>query len=242
MQKIVKIEPVTVEEYNVHVINSIKAKYPKLRQKSKAPSFALTYEGTWKTLVENCDIPQDEAKEIEKAYHDLYKVSDEYSKQRIDKAAKDGYAKVAFDLKVRCNRLKLSFLNSKITPQETIKEQRTLNNAFGQSYGMLLLRALNEFSEEIRNSPFKYSVFPVNMIHDCLYLVIRDDLETVNFVNKYLVKAIRWQEDPAIKHDKVHLEGELSIFYPTWANELVLPNNASLDDLITLADNYIKEL
>lgn len=36
-----KIEEITVDEYNVHVINSIKEKYPKLRQLSKAPTFAL---------------------------------------------------------------------------------------------------------------------------------------------------------------------------------------------------------
>ena len=46
-------------------INSIETKYPDLRQKSKGPTFALTYNGTWHTLVSNIGIPKGEAKEIE---------------------------------------------------------------------------------------------------------------------------------------------------------------------------------
>ena len=33
----VKVEEISVKEYNVNVINSIKKKYPTLRQLSKAP-------------------------------------------------------------------------------------------------------------------------------------------------------------------------------------------------------------
>lgn len=38
---IISIEEISPEEYNIHTINSIKYKYKKLRQKSKAPTFAL---------------------------------------------------------------------------------------------------------------------------------------------------------------------------------------------------------
>lgn len=33
----VKVEEISIEEYKTHVINSIKKKYPTLRQLSKAP-------------------------------------------------------------------------------------------------------------------------------------------------------------------------------------------------------------
>lgn len=36
-----KIEEITIQEYNVHQINSIKSKYPHLRQESKSITFAL---------------------------------------------------------------------------------------------------------------------------------------------------------------------------------------------------------
>lgn len=37
-----KIEEITKKEYEVGIINSIAKKYPKLRQDSKMPTFALT--------------------------------------------------------------------------------------------------------------------------------------------------------------------------------------------------------
>ncbi len=37
-----KIEEITSEEYNVQQINSIAVAYPRLRQESKGPTFALT--------------------------------------------------------------------------------------------------------------------------------------------------------------------------------------------------------
>ena len=36
------------------------------------------------------------AKEIEKGYHELYKVSDQYVQDRLKQASKDGYVEVAF--------------------------------------------------------------------------------------------------------------------------------------------------
>lgn len=39
--EITSIEEISLEEYNVATINSIKDKYPKERQKSKGPTFAL---------------------------------------------------------------------------------------------------------------------------------------------------------------------------------------------------------
>ena len=43
----------TTPEEQVKVINSIANRYPKLRQMSKAPTFALTYQGTYVTLMTN---------------------------------------------------------------------------------------------------------------------------------------------------------------------------------------------
>lgn len=36
-----QIQEISVQEYNVHQINSIKSKYPNLRQESKGITFAL---------------------------------------------------------------------------------------------------------------------------------------------------------------------------------------------------------
>ena len=57
------IDPTSVES-----INSIEDKYPQERQDSKAPTFALTYMGTWTTLVKNCGFSEAVAKHIETVY------------------------------------------------------------------------------------------------------------------------------------------------------------------------------
>ena len=59
------VQQITSTEYNVAQINSIADKYPDLRSKSKAPSFALTYQGTWLTLMNNCGFSEKEAKAVE---------------------------------------------------------------------------------------------------------------------------------------------------------------------------------
>ena len=46
---------ITKEEYIAGVINSIADKYPELRRRSKAPTFALQYMGTAYTLHKELD-------------------------------------------------------------------------------------------------------------------------------------------------------------------------------------------
>ena len=68
-----RIEEVSKQEAEVEIINSIKSKYKSLRQKSKAPTFALTYSGTYRTLMVNCGFDESTARQIESKYHELYK-------------------------------------------------------------------------------------------------------------------------------------------------------------------------
>ena len=229
-------------ENEVEIINSIKKRYKALRQASKAPTFALTYLGTAKTLEVNCGFSPEEAKHIEQQYHELYKESDEFSKRLIEKATKDGYITVAFGLRVRTPILEQTILNTKITPHEAEAEGRTANNAAGQSFGLLNSRAGVEFNAWVRNSKFKYNIKPIAQIHDAQYFIVKDDVDTILALNEHLVKAVEWQDDPAIAHDKVHLGGEVSIFYPDWAHELVLPNSLTETQLTELVSNYFKEL
>ena len=59
------VQQITSAEYNVAQINLIADKYPDLRSKSKAPSFACSYQGTWLTLMNNCGFSEEEAKAVE---------------------------------------------------------------------------------------------------------------------------------------------------------------------------------
>lgn len=226
-----KIEEISKTKAEVEVINSIKQSHKDLRQRSKGCTFALTYAGTWMTLVKNFGFTEEEAKHIEAQYHELYKVSDQVIADRLKIAAQQGYEEVAFGLRVRCPKMHQSLMGVKATPKEAEAEKRTAGNAIGQSFGLLTNRAGVEFNTLVRNSKYKYSVRPIIMIHDALYYLIRDNIDTVLWVNNHLSEAVKWQEEPQIKHDKVHLSGELSIFYPDWAHELSLPNDLDKDTL-----------
>lgn len=216
---IISIEEVLPQEHNVYRINSIKQLYPKVRQKSKAPTFALTYAGTYLTLMQNCDMSEQKAKQVEQAYHNLYKESDAYCENRIEEARQKGYTEVAFNLKVRCPNLHKSVNCARHMSPTAQKERRTINNAFGQSYCALTMRAFNEFGEILKHSPYKFKILPCVTIHDAVYYLIQDDQDTLEFIKVILEKCFEWQELPEIKHSDVHLHGSLSVFYPDWAHE-----------------------
>ena len=226
-------------EDKVKIINSIKERYKGIRQSSKAPTFALTYAGTWITLQKNCGFTEAEAKRIEKAYHDLYQESDAWSRALIERAGEQGYITGAFGLRVRTPALKRSVQGLSVTPKEVEAEGRTAGNAAIQSYGMLTTRAIKAFMEKVRNSPYRIKIRVCNQIHDAAYFLVEDNIDIVLWLNENLVREFQWQDDPAIAHPDVHLGGELSIFFPDWAHELCVPNGCSKEELLNLVDEFV---
>lgn len=220
-------------------INSIAELYPDFRQKSKAPTFALTYQGTWATLVGNCGFTVALAKDIEAKYHEMYKVSDEWVQKQLKQATKDGYVTIAFGLRLRTPLLKQSFLGSKATPSIVAAEGRSAGNALGQSWCLLNNRAASEFMGKVRKSEHRLDIRPTSHIHDAQYYLIRDTVKAVSYANEHLVIAVKWQDDPLIYHPEVPLGGELSLFYPTWAEEITLPNDVFGDDLLEIVDTAL---
>lgn len=210
----------------VESINSIETKYPDYRQDSKAPTFALTYLGTYHTLMKNCGFPEPVAIKIENNFHNLYKESGEWLDGKIAECCRDGYTTVAFGLRVRTPLLAKSYLNTGATANESNAEARSVGNAIsGQSYGLLNNRAAVVFMEKVWASEYKYDIMPVSLIHDAIYLMIKDDINVVKWVNDNLIEEMKWQELPEIMHDEVKLGAELDIFYPSWANPIKLNND-----------------
>lgn len=213
-------------------VNTIKKTHPDLRQASKAPTFALTYQGTAYTLVSNLGWPLEKAKKIEANYHELYKVSDEYLDARLRQANKDGYVEVAFGLRVRTPLLKQVVWKGAKMPNEAAAEGRTAGNALGQSYGLLNNRAAVEFWQKVWASPYRYDILPCALIHDAIYPLVRDDIDVVTFTNRELIASMRWQELPEIQHDTVKLGAALDIFWPDWAHPTTLPNDATPEQIM----------
>lgn len=214
-------------------INSIAddPRYKPFRQKGKVPTFLLTYGGTYMGIMQQCGFEMEPAKVIEEKYHVLYQVSDEWVASQLEQATKDGYVTVAFGLRLRTPLLHQVILGNRKTPYEATAEGRTAGNALGQSYCLLNTRAGVEFNLKVRSSKYRLDIKPCAHIHDAQYFLIRDDVGVVAYVNKHLVKAVEWQDDPAIWHDEVKLGGELSIFYPTWNDEITIPNGANENDI-----------
>ncbi len=218
----------------VKIVNSIKDRYPDQRQDSKAPTFALTYAGTWTTLMKNCGFSEEVAKQIEANYHKMYVESDAWMAKQLAECCEKGYATVAFGLRIRTPLLKQTVLNTSKTPREAEAEARSVGNAIGgQSYGLLNNRAIVEFMERVWNSPYKYDIVPVALIHDAIYLIIKDDLDIVTWANQNLTECMAWNELPEIQHPEIKLSAELDIFYPNWSNPITLKNDADPETIYT---------
>lgn len=224
----------------VESINSIQEKYKALRYESKAPTFALTYQGTYMTLMKNLGWSMEKAKEIERRYHELYAVSDKWVADKLDQASRDGYVTVAFGLRVRTPLLKQVIRGTSKTPYEAEAEGRTAGNALGQSWCLLNSRASAEFMGKVRKSQHRLSIRPCAHIHDAQYMLVRDDIDVVMFANKHLVKAVQWQDHPDIAHDEVKLGGEFSIFWPDWGHDITIPNNASEEEIRLAAKKAVE--
>lgn len=232
-----------IDPDSVESINSIAEKYKELRQDSKVPTFLLTYGGTWMGIIDKAGFAETKAKLIEQKYHEAYAVSDQWVQAKLDQAAIDGYVTAAFGLRVRTPLLKQVLRGTRVTPFEADAEGRTAGNALGQSWGLLNTRAVIAFMKKVRKHPkYKYLIRPCAQIHDANYYIIKDDPELLLWMNIHLVNEVKWQNHKDIWHDEVKLGGELSVFYPTWAEEMQLPNELDLAILAELTEKHLKTL
>lgn len=229
-----------IDPDSVDSINSIAALYKGERQDSKTPTFLLTYGGTYIGMMAKCGFNEELARQIEANYHELYKVSDDWVADKIQEATRTGYVTVAFGLRVRTPLLHQVVRGTRHTPYEAEAEARTAGNALGQSWCLLNSRASVEFMRKVRASKYRLKIRPIAHIHDAQYYLIPDDMDVLMFVNEHLVKAVEWQDDPAIAHDTVKLGGEVTIFWPSWAKEIDIPNGASEDQIYAAVDDATK--
>jgi len=213
-----------------------------IRSASKGPTFALTYQGTFHALMNQCGFSKQEAQHIENNFKELYKVSIQWVQDKLKVASKTGYVEVAFGLRVRTPLLAATLRGRKSTPYEAEAEARTAGNALGQSYGLLNNRAANDFMQKVWVSPHRLKIKPIGLIHDAIYLLMEDDIAVVEWVNRELIKSMSWQDLPELAHDTVKLGAALDIFYPSWATALELPNNATQKDILNLTTKHYNSI
>ena len=219
-----------IDPESVKSINSIKKKYPELRQDSKIPTFALTYQGTHYTLMNNLGFSKKKAIGIEVGYHEMYAIADAWVNEKLEEASRTGYVELAFGLRLRTPIIQQTVFGAPSTPYEAKKEGRTAGNALGQSYGLLNNRAAVELQNRLFDSPYIYDIKPVAHIHDAQYFVARRDPAVITWLNDNLIECMEWQDLPDIRHDEVKLGGNLDIFCPSWAFPTEMPNKTALKD------------
>lgn len=229
---VANLREVSQSEHNVARVNSIAKKYKQQRQDSKPPTFALTYQGTYATLMNNCGFSKELAMAIEGSYRNLYVVSIDWVNDKLEQATQDGYVTVAFGLRVRTPLLKQVVLGTRKTPREAAAEGRTAGNALGQSWCLLNNRAASEFMKRVRKGEHRLWIKPCSHIHDAQYYLVRDDLDSVMYLNKHLPKAVSWQEDPLIQNEHINMSGAVDIFWPNWNHGMTIPNDCSKDTLV----------
>lgn len=223
-------------------VNQLKDNDHPKRQESKTPTFLLTYGGTHHGMMKQLGWPKKKAQEVEDKYHELYKVSDEYIEKRVQQATQDGYVTVAFGLRLRTPLLAKSILGTSVTMYEAGAEGRTAGNAMGQSYGLLNNRAAVAFMKRVHASKWRNCIKPVALIHDAIYLLIRNIPECVEWANKALIEEMSWQDLPELEHPTVKIGAALDLFYPNWAKPVTLPVNASQDEIRAVCKAHMEKL
>jgi DNA polymerase-1 len=213
-------------EDTLESINSIGKKYKQQRQDSKAPTFALTYFGTHRTLMTNCGFTEDLARQIEDRFHELYKASDEWNAAKLAEAARAGFTTLAFGLRLFTPVLAAS-VRGDARPSEAAAEERSAGNAFGQSYGLLNSRAAHAFADRILEAKLWNDIRPAAQIHDAQYYWCRRSVHLVKWINDNLIPEMEWAELPELQHPTLKLGGTLMVYTPDWSTELSIPNNAT---------------
>lgn len=226
-----KLEATEDRQERVDIINSIKEDYEIFRDKSKSPTFLLQYLGTAYGLRLTCGFSMEQALDIERNYHKMYSVSDEWLQKRLEEAADQGYVEVAYGLRVYCSAISKSILNSKYTPKIVAKHIRTIGNALCQSYGQLTVDAGMKFLTRVYEAGLQDKVRLCCTIHDALYPMWVDTPEITKWVNDNLVECMEdISELPELQGD-IPLISDLEYFAPSWAKCKPLPKFGSLEQI-----------
>ena len=219
-------------------VNSIADKYPKLRQDSKASTFALNYGGTALTLHSNNGLPMEQAIKVEAGHKEMYKVLHAWSQDNKVKMSKNGYIDCAFGLKVRTPLLAKSLIDTKITPTMVKAEFRSGNNAVTQSHGLMTTRAGNMFRERLEKSKYRTSILLINFIHDAVYFIAEAKPEVIKWANDTLIDCMVNSGDSQVHgNTEVPIMANLEIGY-SWDKQHELNNNISEEEIAKI----IKEL
>lgn len=99
---------------------------------------------------------------------------------------------------------------------------------------MLMNRAFIEFDQRVEAAGMSDSIKLINTIHDAVYMLIRDDVEVIEWVNRNLIDCMEWQEHSMLQSD-IKLGAELDIG-KSWDKQYTLKNNEPIEQVQNARD------
>ena len=114
-----------------------------------------------------------------------------------------------------------------INSDDPERDIRTLNNSTCQFWSILTALAINKLHQLIDDAGMEKDVIITSTIYDSIYLEIRDNPETIKWVNDRIVPIM---EQDFMEEQIVHNSADLEIG-PDWAELYTLPHNASIQQI-----------
>jgi len=205
--------PITKKEFYRGVVNSLKDRYPHIRNAGKPYTFGFTY-GAGESKY---------GKDIYNRYWDTYRGVKKYSDMVINRARNDSELVSPFS----GLRLFLPAINARI-PYIREKEERRAVNFMIQSGNFMMLEALVEIQQFINTNNLHDSVEIINSVHDSVYILVKPDAELIYRLNKVVVRAM--VEKYNSTNPPVPLEAELEIGRHM-KEAITISNDASIADI-----------
>lgn len=200
--------------------NELKA----IRQKGKPATFGLSYGSYPPKVARTLKIPLEDAQGIFDSYHnELYPGITEYRENYVLTTAEK-------------NRRIHMGLGCYIKTDKPRKDIRTLNNATCQFWSILTLLTINKMHHLIDEAGLEKEVQCISSIYDSIYLVVKNDTETIKWVNDRIVPIMTtdFMQGQLIKNTAI---AELGL---DWSDMHQIPNDANIED-ITKVLNTLKE-
>ena len=207
-------------------INLVKKYFKSIRNKSKPYTFGFSYGASERKY----------GVELYNAYWKLYAKTKKYNEKVVKEASKKGYIISRYS----GLRLLAYDLLSK-DPFAREKAQRVVANFNIQSGNILTLYALVKLQNLIEEEGLTDEITIVNTVHDSIYLYIKNDVKTVDWVNKKLIECmVSDYNSNMYEKALVKLEAELDIGN-NMSEVTTMANDASFDDISDILNKLKKD-
>jgi hypothetical protein len=189
-----------------------------IRQRGKPCSFGLQYGAYPPKIAKGIKCSIEEAETIFNRYHnELYPAVTAFRETYVEPTAKE------------TGKLHIG-LGCYIHTDNPDRDIRTITNSCSQFWSILTLLTINKLHQEIDRAGMENDVIITSTIYDSIYFEVRNDPETVKWLNDTLIPIMT---APYLENEVVHNLADLEVGH-NWADLHLLPNNASLEEVSNL--------